>query len=142
MNDLEYNFKEIDGAIFLSNSSKKCLKRWFKDSIQMIEPTVVFFQFCKELVQKLKLESELIIPQIYEKGIDFVAMDYDASAIALSEKSITKSNEKTLNILLNECKNIKSKNSYYLKLMIENKSVFIRESFETKKIIIGGLEIY
>lgn len=143
MSNLKIDIKEIDGGIFLSSDTPGvCLKRWYKDKIQMIEPTINFFEFCKELSKGLNFMNDVVIPRVYEKKSDFLMMDFDASAISIKEKNPTNNNQNILNKLLIECDKINSANSNYLKAMIKNKSAFIRESFETGKLVIAGLETY
>lgn len=108
----------------------------------MINPTIDFFEFCKEVSKKSNFGDDVVIPKVYEKENDFVMMDFDASAISIKEKNPTNNNQNILNKLLIECHKINSTNSSYLKAMIKNKSTFIRESFKTGKLVIAGLETY
>jgi hypothetical protein len=140
MENLEFDYKEIDGAIFLSKERQgKCLKRWYKDNIEMLDQTIAFFDFCKKLIIQLNLESKIKIPIIYKRGSDWIIMDYDLSAISINENHI---NSLILNKLSEACKKHKSKNGCLLLKMIENKSVFFFESIVTKQIIISGLQVY
>ena len=86
MINLEINHKEIDGAIFLSETMPyRCLKRWWEHTTKMLDHTIEFFQFCENLLIEINLDSQIKIPMIYERGSDWVLMDYDPSTISLNQ---------------------------------------------------------
>jgi len=142
MKNLDIDIKEMDGGIFLSqNNSGICLKRWYKEQLPMLKETLIFFDFCRETAEDLDIEDVVIVPRVYERGDDFVMMDYDASAISIAEKVPTAVQQAVLDKLLAECDREGSIYSQHLKRMIQQKSTFVRISFTTGNLVIAGLEI-
>ncbi len=147
MSDMEMDFVDPDGGIFLSEKHPgKCLKRWFEKDLHNMESTIEFFHFCTTLVESLNLSHQVLVPTIYEKHGDFVMMDYDPSAIAIAEKTLRKENEAILELLLKAClakgEIQESEYAHSLAFMIQDKSMFIRESFQGGKLVIAGLELH